>query len=95
MWSARLVQSLRALGHVAQVLNAPAGEADMAIINLGEARAASLVESLKVLGVPVLAHAGHKETELLELGRSLGVDRLATNSELTHKLPSLLSQFEA
>ena len=40
----------------------------------------------------MIAHAGHKEKELLELGKDLEVDRLATNSELTYKLPQILEE---
>lgn len=38
------------------------------------------------LGVPVLGHAGHKEKELLALGRRLGCRSVLTNGELAHRL---------
>ena len=93
MWSARLVKSLQALGHTAQVLpaspeNLP--EAQAAIVNLGSPEAANLVPTLKAQGIYVIAHAGHKEKELRQLGKDLAVDRLASNSELTFKLAQLL-----
>lgn len=97
MWSARLAQSLRGLGHEAQVLGGlPADDerADAAIINLGSSAPppGELVARLHALGIPVIAHAGHKEKELHALGRQAGADRLATNSELTYKLPEILAE---
>jgi hypothetical protein len=94
MWSSRLLQSLRGLGHEASVRSlVPEDElADGAIINLGDPKAQFLVPDLKQLGVFVIAHAGHKEKELLELGKDLEVDRLAANSELTYKLPQILEE---
>jgi hypothetical protein len=92
MWSSRLVQSFRGLGHSATVEKAvPAGDADIAVVNLADPEVSTLVETLKTRGVYVIAHAGHKEKDLLELGRGLAVDRLATNGELTFKLPNILS----
>jgi hypothetical protein len=96
MWSSRLVKTLTALGHEAKVVEKiPEGEtADIAILNLGSHAlpAADLAPKLKAIGVKTLAHAGHKETELLELGRNLGIDRLATNSELTFKIEAILAE---
>lgn len=98
MWSSRLVQSLRAFGHEAVLLGPgkPWPVAEVAIVNLGEVayRPEELVPKLRAEGIRVLAHAGHKEKELLELGRQIGCDRLATNSELTNKLPDLLAALE-
>jgi len=93
MWSARLLQSLRALGHAGLVLTSVPNElpeARAAIVNLGSPNAAMLVPKLKEKGIYVIAHAGHKEKDLRELGNQLGVDRLASNSELTFKLADLL-----
>lgn len=96
MWSARLANGIRSLGHTAVVRKdiPEEGNADMAIVNLGAPRPdpRQLVPRLRELGVRTLAHAGHKEKELHELGRDLGCDLLATNSELTHKLPELLEK---
>jgi glucuronate isomerase len=93
MWSARLVQSLRGLGHE-PILNADvlSTEADAAIVNLSDARMTESVAALHQRGVRVIAHAGHKEKQLHELGRDAGVDILATNSEITFKLPELLQR---
>jgi hypothetical protein len=97
MWSSRLVQSIRKLGHE-PLLRTSMPEvsegAQAAIVNLGEVKLdpSALVAKLKDLGVSVIAHAGHKEKELLELGRDAGVEILATNSQLTYKLDQLLEQ---
>ncbi len=97
MWSSRLVQSVRKLGHE-PLLRATMPEtsegARAAIVNLGESRLdpTQLVEQLHKLGVKVIAHAGHKEKELMEIGKRANADILATNSQLTFKLPDLLNQ---
>jgi hypothetical protein len=95
MWSSRLVKSLTALGHEPLLRTKPVAEfADFAIVNLGSQTlpAGDLVPSLTELGVKVIGHAGHKERDLLELGRQVGCQILATNSELTFKLENLLTQ---
>lgn len=97
MWSSRLVQSVRALGHDAllrTMMPESAEEAQAAIVNLGDngLDPKELVSKLHSLAVPVIAHAGHKEKDLLQLGREMGVEILATNSELTYKLEPLLAR---
>lgn len=99
MWGPRLAKSAIAFGHEAVVIvklppQIPA--ADLAIVNLGSQSmpASDLVPRLKEVGIKVLAHAGHKEKELLDLGRGLGCDRLATNSEITNKLEQILQEME-
>ena len=89
MWSSRLMQTLRKLGHE-PILTQKPGPADAAIVNLGEGDPKELVAQLHASGVKVIAHAGHKEKLLHQLGRDAGADVLATNSELTYKLPQLL-----
>ena len=99
MWSSKLAQTLRGFGHEPVLLSnaaeIPCG-AQAAIINLGQPTPdpAELSAKLKAAGVPVIAHAGHKEKELMELGRSLNVDVLTTNSELTNKLPDILASLQ-
>ncbi|RYG43040.1 hypothetical protein EON79_17750 [bacterium] len=99
MWSSRLVMSLKAFGHEATLVGPgkPWPAAEAAIVNLGEAayKPEELVPALRAQGIKVLAHAGHKEKELIELGRTIGCDRLATNSELTNKLPALMDELAA
>jgi ketopantoate hydroxymethyltransferase len=90
-WSTRLVHSARALGHEALVVSEPQ-EGDAAIVNLGAPNVQMLIEELKRRGIYVIGHAGHKEKDLHALGREAGCDKLATNSELTFKLGSLLDQ---
>jgi hypothetical protein len=61
-------------------------------VNLGSKNPdpTQLVSALKERGVYTIAHAGHKETELRELGLKLNVNKLATNGELTYKLDKIL-----
>lgn len=97
MWSSRLVKSLRELGHE-PLLRADMPEngegAAAAIVNLGDRSLPpqELVGKLHEFGVKVIAHAGHKERDLHALGKEAGADVLATNSQLTFKLPELLAQ---
>ena len=98
MWAPRLAKSIRAFGdepHVISKLPEEIPEGDLAIVNLGSQSmpAATIVPLAKAAGIPVLAHAGHKEKELLALGDALGCDRLATNGEITHKLEAILVDF--
>ena len=97
MWSARLKQSLTAMGHTAQVLIRIPAEippADIAILNLGSTSmpAATLVPILKAKSIKTIGHAGHKETELQQYGLDAGCDVLTTNSELTFKLFQVLEE---
>ena len=98
LWTSRLANGVRAAGHSpVTFLNAtkewPA--ADVAIVNLGSAEfpAKELVPALRADGIKVVAHAGHKETELLELGKEVECDRLATNGELAKRLKHILAEF--
>ncbi len=94
LWSVRLQRALAALGHEATVAES-LGEAsaDLAIVNLSETdRVEGLVAALKARGIPVLAHAGHRERELMALGKALGVDRLATNGQMANDLPGVLAR---
>lgn len=92
-----MARSLTALGYEADVRRDPPGDeeqADAAIINLSWTRPGpeELVAKLHASRIPVIAHAGHREKELIELGKAAGADVLATNSELTFKLPQLLEK---
>lgn len=94
IWSTRLVRSLQALGHEAQVHSAlPEGglSGNVALVNLGAQDLRALVGPLRASGIFVIGHAGHKEKDLHDLGREAGCDRLATNSEITYKLDQILS----
>jgi hypothetical protein len=96
-WSSRLIGSLTALGHEASTiasLPADGSRADVALINLATQgnRVAELVSALRGRGVRTIGFAGHKEKELLELGKESGCDEVATNSEITFKLNSILGR---
>ncbi|MFQ3587929.1 MAG: hypothetical protein SNJ76_09750 [Fimbriimonadaceae bacterium] len=99
LWSSRLVKSLRALGHDARLVDQAEwgpleSGTEVAILNLGSSTwdAPALVAGLRAAGVRVIGHAGHKEKDLLELGRRAGCDSIATNSEITFKLEAVLSR---
>jgi hypothetical protein len=94
MWSSRLLQTLKALGHEATIETQIPGKepAKVAILNLASKNFADLVPPLRAAGVYTICHAGHKEKDLLQLGREAGCDAVATNSELTYKIEKLLER---
>ncbi len=97
LWSSRLVKTLRAFCHEPAVKVALPDDVagyQIAIVNLGSPKidASSLVPQLKSHGIHVIGHAGHKEKEVLELGRQAGCDTIATNSELTFKIEAMLDR---
>lgn len=97
MWSSRMVQSAKRLGHepfLRSEIPTSSEGAEAAIVNLGDPSLdpKALVAALKGLGVPVIAHAGHKEKQLIELGREAEVEILATNGQITFKLEELLEK---
>lgn len=99
MWSARLKQSLVALGHTALVISRLPAEiptADVAILNLGSTSldAQTLVPLLKAKSIVTIGHAGHKEKERQLYGKESGCDFLTTNSEITFKLAELLLRID-
>ncbi|MES1227882.1 MAG: hypothetical protein ABUL72_04370 [Armatimonadota bacterium] len=100
MWSPRLRKNIEGLGHEAVMvarLEATLPEAEMAIVNLGSVsmKAETLVPRLKQAGQIVVAHAGHKEKDLHALGRDLGCDLFATNSELANHLAKIIDKVAA
>jgi len=96
MWSPRLAKSVAATGNDPVVMAAPPDPLpsgfDAVILNLGELaeRATEVTAAFQAMGTVVIAHAGHKELDLHELGRAAGCDILATNGELTWKLEKIL-----
>ena len=94
MWSVRLRNAAVALGHEATVCASasPPGDADCAILNLGFRGMEMAAGHCREAGVPILAHAGHKETELLDCGKRLGCDLIVTNGGLVPHLKSHLDQ---
>ncbi len=100
MWSSRLIQTLRALGHEPILRTQPEigdVEARAAIVNLGSSKFdnKTLIPELKSRGIHVIGHAGHKEKELMAFGKEAGCDTLATNSELTFKTQALLDRIDS
>lgn len=94
IWSSRLSNSVRSLGHEPFVLLKcdESVFADLAILNLSSPNFQSDLEFLKGKGIRTIAHAGHKEHEKLELGKIAGVDKIVSNSELTFKLETILAE---
>src|SRR5579862_2091924 len=92
IWSARLSNSIKLGGHEAVVASSLPAELgfDVAIVNLADGDPP--VAALQAAGVKVVAHAGHKEKERLEVGKVAGCDLVVTNSELTYKLPEILEK---
>lgn len=93
LWSSRLRQTAQAYGHEVIVSSTPQA-CEVAIIALGRPGLAEEVRALKSFGACVIGHAGHKEKDLHNAGRLAGCDRLASNSELTNKLPEILDSIE-
>ncbi len=97
IWSSRLLQSLRGLGHEPTLLRELSGDvptAEVAIVNLSSASmpVESLLPSLREAGIYVIGHAGHKENPLLDRGREAGCDAVVSNSTITYKLAEILAQ---
>ncbi|MDI9638961.1 hypothetical protein QM565_24925 [Geitlerinema splendidum] len=100
MWSPRIKQTLAGLGHNPMVFSKipdPLPAADVAILNLGSQSLFSeeLVRNLKSQGTYVLAHAGHKETELWEMGKAAGCDDIVSNGNLTFRLDKFLAKAQS
>ncbi|MBN8690067.1 MAG: hypothetical protein J0L72_04645 [Armatimonadetes bacterium] len=96
VWSSRLLQTLRHLGHEPTLMKCEEFEpngAEVAIVNLGSGTlpAAQIVPKLKAFGVHVIGHSGHKEKGLQASGAELGCDQVVSNSQLTFKLDQLLA----
>lgn len=97
LWSERLRRGLHASGHVPIVIRTPVREVppgDLAIVNLGSdpEELARIVAQCRERGIRIVAHAGHKEGEVLERGRALGCDLVVSNSTLTHRLRETLER---
>lgn len=97
MWSSRIMKTLKELGHdpcLSGDGSLPDGDLpEAAIVNLSSQRydPAGLIASLREKGIKVIAHAGHKEKQLLAVGESSLADRTASNSEVAHRLAFLLN----
>lgn len=100
LWSVRVANAARALGHEADTAEPGAGLPqgyDVAIVGLGTRGydALEVVRTLVASGTKVVAHAGHKDAALLNAGREAGAHRVATNGEVAMRLGPLLAEQEA
>ena len=97
LWSSKLKSGLIALGHapvISPALPSDAGGYELAIVNLSQPTPSpkELIASLHSYGIKVIAHAGHKEKDLLQLGKEAGADVLVTNGELSAKLEAVVAK---
>lgn len=95
MWSVRVKNGLVALGHEPETVSVvPDGvEADLAIISLS-ARAFdpfAVIGELKVKGVRMIGHVGHKEQDLWVRGEEAGCDQVVSNGSLANRLEAVLA----
>jgi hypothetical protein len=96
IWSSRLLQGIRGLGHEPVLLKAVPEdfqEADAAIVNLSSPTmpVEDILPALRGTGIFIIGHAGHKENPLWEKGREAGCDTVVSNSTITHKLADVLN----
>jgi hypothetical protein len=68
----------------------------VAIVNLSNARLRPFdaIAELKSRSCVVVAHAGHKEKELLSAAKEAGCDLVVSNSEIVNKLEAVLESVE-
>lgn len=95
-WIRRLQKSIEALGHecVIQLKPSELIGGDVVIVNLGE-RSFDVFETIKGFrdrGLPVIAHVGHKEKDLIHKGYACGANIVSSNGEITFHLEKLLEQ---
>ncbi|MCH7945805.1 MAG: hypothetical protein IIC73_07310 [Armatimonadetes bacterium] len=99
MWSVRLKKAAQAAGHECSVrssLDKDLPQSDVAVVGLASRTIdpREAVPGLKSTGAYVIGHAGHKEPDLLELGRALGCDRVVTNGEIARKFVEMVAEAE-
>lgn len=92
LWSVRLANGIRALGHEASG-DASAGPFDLAIVNLSSPACCDegILGALKSEGTVIVGHAGHKEAPILRRGVEVGCDHTVSNGTLSHKLADVLA----
>jgi hypothetical protein len=95
MWAPRLANGAKQAGWEPLILDHLPSElpaADAAIVNLASAKipAAEAIARLREAGVYSIAHAGHKEKPLLDVGRDSGADRVVSNGALSSRLAEIL-----
>lgn len=99
MWSVRLKKAAQAAGHECSVcssLDEDLPQSDVAVVGLGSRTIdpREAVPGLKATSAYVIGHAGHKEPDLLELGKALGCDRVVTNGEIARKFAEMVAEAE-
>ncbi len=100
MWAPRLANGAKQSGWEPVVLDHLPDElpaVDAAIVNLASAKipAAEAIARLREAGVYSIAHAGHKEKPLLEVGRDSGADRVVSNGALSSRMGEILKDASA
>ena len=95
LWSSRLFQAIRALGHETVVFHQDVASLlpiDFAVVGLAYRKSPlpPIIADLKHRKIFVLAHSGHADKDLIEQGREMACDRIVTNGSLTAKLQEYL-----
>jgi len=98
IWSRRLEKTIRSSGHEVEILRSKMEQipdGDLAIVNLAERSFSpfEMIRTLRKAGIPVIAFAGHKETDLWEKAKEAGADRICSNGEIAFKLSNFLTEF--
>ncbi len=98
LWSSRISQTLKASDIPFQLASKVPDSAEgiaVAIVPLSCKLLSpeACIPALLHLGIPVIAHAGHRDAELLQLGRDLNATQVVTNGSLARSLPTILRQF--
>lgn len=92
MWSVRVMNGLKTLGHevVISIDDAPI---DLAIVDLATTVGDPMetVRQLRAKGVRVLGHVGHKDKELWRQGEEAGCDKVVSNGSLANRLQAVLT----
>lgn len=97
LWSERLKMSVQSLGYEPILLSKipeslPAAKVAILNLSMDSFLLSALMPKLKEQNLYVIAHAGHKEKEKLELGHKLGCDQIVSNGTLTYKIEEILSK---
>lgn len=98
IWSSKLSVVLKGLAipfRVESRLPNDLSNYAVAIVSLGSrlVNPKIVIPALLNAKIPVIAHAGHKESELLQLGKDLHATQVVTNGSLARSLPTILRQF--
>jgi hypothetical protein len=96
LWSVRLKNAFEGLGLEAKVYGRavlPEAGTEFALLNLGDVDVVTeeFVNQLHSQGIVTIAHAGHKETELISRGKAVGCQLLVTNGALANNPSKILA----